>query len=129
MTSSRRHIAAWLGVVAIGLQGLWPAGSMPQPRAVDRLGGICTSDGFKPASRGQPAPRPSLPVHEHRQCVHCTPCTFSVAHGPPVSVGQPAARVHATGARIPPPEAGASSHLVSNPGARPRAPPVPLAVS
>jgi hypothetical protein len=62
----RRHIAAWLGALAIGLSPLAPALSGAKSVHPASLFDLCTAAGFQPGSA------PSAPSHQLEHCSYCS---------------------------------------------------------
>jgi hypothetical protein len=122
ITRLGRQIAAWLGVLALGLNALAP---LATPARADVRVGICTASGFRTVPDG-----PSTPASpaEHAQCTLCTHCAPSSDHAAPGLSEPNAALVPRVGDPLlwdgtPP----FSTRWV--PGARPRAPPSPLSAT
>ena len=128
MTRFGRQIAAWLGLLAIGLNALAPLASLAEPARADARAGICTASGFRFVPEAPQAPSTPPSPAERSQCTLCAHCAPSGGHAA-LARGQPADGAAVAGSRKP--AAAARLHSSSRPwipGARPRAPPTPFAV-
>ena len=128
MTKFGRQIAAWLGLVAIGLNALAPLASLASPARADTRVGICTASGFRSVPEAPQAPSAPPSPAERAQCTLCAHCAPSGGHAA-LAAGNP-------GWALPWPYRASpllrqASTLVFTPwipGARPRAPPALFAV-
>lgn len=126
MTRFRSQIAAWLGLLAIGLNALTPLASLASSVRVDV--GICTASGFRFAPEAPQAPRTVPSPAERSQCTlcaHCAPSSGHAALGSESSGVSPPWPLHASVLRRHVPALSAVHWI---PGARPRAPPTPFAL-
>src|SRR5260221_14639452 len=86
-----RHLALWLGLVALTVQGLAPlhlAGLMRAPGSAASLSSIilCTARGFETVrigADGKPVPDAPAPDQQGSTCVLCTGCHAGGAFSPP----------------------------------------------
>src|SRR5258706_5652423 len=86
-----RHLALWLGLVALTVQGLAPlhlAGLMRAPGSAASLSSIilCTARGFETVrigADGKPVPDGPAPDQQGSTCLLCTGCHVGGAFSPP----------------------------------------------
>jgi len=118
MQMTTRRLAAWVAMLAMALQALWPLIAQAKPRS-STLVPICTVDGvthyFELKKGDTPLEKRTTAQHEH-----CMVCTFGAAALPSV---RPAFHAAAAPNVEPPAPLLQSVASRSFPSARPRAPP------
>jgi hypothetical protein len=123
-----QQIAAWLGLVAVGLGSLAPLGDIAEHARADALIGICTASGFRYLPEAPQAPSPLPAPAERTQCTLCAHCAPSSGHAA-LAAGSPRiAPAWLDGTSAPRPHVSPLPSLPWIPGARPREPPAALAV-
>ena len=82
--STCSRTTAWLAILAMALNALWPLIANAKPAGVESLFEVCTTQGFKSVA-GDPAGAPDDSGEKHLQ-PHCPLCSFGtdkVASVPP----------------------------------------------
>ena len=128
MTRFGKQIAAWLGLLAIGLNALTPLASLANPARADVQAGICTASGFRFVPGAPQAPSTPHSPAERSQCTLCAHCAPSGGHAA-LGTGNPRMALPWPDRESTPPRHAATLFAVPwIPGARPRAPPMLFAV-
>jgi len=120
---TRRTFPAWLAILAMALQGLWPLLAQARPAQAKLLLPVCTVDGtvhYVELAAGKPADSRKSQAHEH--CQLCVAGSAKLVAPPvvaaPLARLEPASAEHFTAAA---PQGAAAPPY---PPAHPRAPPV-----
>ena len=120
--STCSRTTAWLAILAMALNALWPLIANAKPAGVESLFEVCTTQGFKSVA-GDPAGAPDDSGEKHLQ-PHCPLCSYGTdkVFVPPSSplVVEPAAAAGCATASVTASEPPSSD--VHTP-AHPRAPP------
>jgi hypothetical protein len=118
LSRAMRSRVAWLALLAMCLQALWPLATAARP-ATDAASGICSASGFRLTTNMPVKP----PLHK-LACLQCGLCASPLAHTP-----APSTPLLLAGARCAPAwrfdadDTASVGTALRRPGARPRAPP------
>ena len=128
ITRFGRRIAAWLLLVAIGVNALAPLASLVGHARAAAGVEICTAAGIRFVPESPQAPSAPASPAERALCTLCIHCAPSGGHAP-LAVGTPRVALPRPDRASPRPHHAATPILThSIPGARPRAPPALLVV-
>ena len=121
MRTLRRRSVAWLAILLVGLNALWPLIAQARPKAPGILVPVCTIEGITHYAE-LPAPKAPLEQRSDASHEHCKICLFGLERASlPSAAPQVAAAADRDIATLPAAVAAADSSFHSL--ARPRAPP------